>query len=326
MYWDENGRIHNDEEEPQFGSLKNKALVNLINLGSAIRETNTKSEAYKNKTNAILGALTLLSGGIPSVTRYGASKLSPILGRKLGETIASGTSSGMVAGGVEGFGRGIIEERNPLETMALDAVIGALGGGAVSGAYGRGGQAFRGSRLKQHKKIENMRFEERKKFRNLARSYYDDYIKGTYVKREDLGRIKFGNIGIDEQVSKGLHNVDVLPVLKKQIKEGKYIEQRKDYPRDDIQTFYIIENDLKDKKFEYQIAKDINGNKYYFAKDISGERLYPTYRNQHPGSDKASNNSIANQVGNFNPVQNKTSQKLRDFARVIEIIRKNRRR
>ena len=38
-------------EFKKFGSLKNKALVNLINLGSAIRETNTKSEAYKNKTS-----------------------------------------------------------------------------------------------------------------------------------------------------------------------------------------------------------------------------------------------------------------------------------
>lgn len=163
-------------------------------------------------------------------------------------------------------------------------------------------KTYRGHKLNKSRNISNLSQEEIKVFRNQARDYYNDYIKGTTVNREDIGAINFGNAGIDEQLSKGLHNADVLPELTNQIKKGQYKGTRKDYPREDIKNFHIIENNFKNKNMEYQIAEDGYGNKYYFAKDISNKKELPPLTGTNIQSRTTPNTIIPQLEQNVTPI------------------------
>ena len=151
-----------------------------------------------------------------------------------------------------------IRIRNPLETMALDAVIGALGGGAVSGAYGKGVQMVRGSRLRNFI-ISDKNLKELRKQEN---NYYKDYIQGTKTKRSDLGDISYTQAGL-ETVSKKPSAGRYFANLKKDIKTAKYIkeEQPSHIRNDDIIKFYRLEKGNK----EFLIAETPSGKKYYMS-------------------------------------------------------------
>ena len=62
--------------------------------------------------------------------------LTPIVGRKIAQNVATGVTSGLASGAVEGLGRGLMENQNPLKTMATDSLAGGLLGGL--GGYGLG--------------------------------------------------------------------------------------------------------------------------------------------------------------------------------------------
>lgn len=62
--------------------------------------------------------------------------LVPIVGRKIAQNVATGVTSGLASGAVEGLGRGLMENQNPLKTMATDSLAGGLLGGL--GGYGLG--------------------------------------------------------------------------------------------------------------------------------------------------------------------------------------------
>lgn len=62
--------------------------------------------------------------------------LAPIVGRKIAQNVATGVTSGLASGAVEGLGRGLMENQNPLKTMATDSLAGGLLGGL--GSYGLG--------------------------------------------------------------------------------------------------------------------------------------------------------------------------------------------
>ena len=110
--------------------------------------------------------------------------------------------------------------------------------------------------------------------------------------------------GIGELRSKSLHNVGILPDLKKQIKTGTKKSPKYDYEREDIKGFDIIQNSKNGKTYEYQIANDkVNGNKFYMVKDITKTDSFPTDWDQHPGSGKSPNNIIQPSYNNLNPSQ-----------------------
>ena len=64
-----------------------------------------------------------------------AKKIAPKVGRKIANEISTGIVDGGLSGAVEGFGRGLIEDENPLKTAAQDSVAGLVLGGA-GGAVG----------------------------------------------------------------------------------------------------------------------------------------------------------------------------------------------
>ena len=102
--------------------------------------------------------------------------------------------------------------------------------------------------------------------------------------------------------------------MKKQIKTGVKKDSKYDYAREDISNFDIIENTLNDKKYEYQIAKDVaqNQNKFYNIKDITNQKQdsLSTGWNHHPGSKENHNNIIPSSQNNLNPSQKATQKKI----------------
>jgi len=277
-YTDENGnRVKPDSSLNAFQRFGRNIKAKATNFNSWLNETNPDSEAYKQKVNTLLTLETLPMGAGKAATQWGASKLMPFMGKKIGQSVAEGIGAGAVSGGVYGTGNALIEKENPIIGGLAGMVGGGLTGGLFNGVLGNIVKGVRAGKLRNHKSLNNMTQEEIKALRNNARGYYNDYIKGTSVYRDDLGKINFGNAGIDEQVSKGLHNAEVIPDLKKQIKTGtKQPNPRKDYEREDIEQFHIINNDINNKNMEYQIAEDINGNKYYFAKDVTNSDIEPS--------------------------------------------------
>jgi len=84
--------------------------------------------------------------------------------------------------------------------------------------------------------------------------------------------IMFSNHGLKEQLSNGLHNVDVFTDLVNQIEKGKQHPLSGNNKPNDPREFYYIKNKFKNKDMEYQILKDKYGNRFHFAKDISPKK------------------------------------------------------
>ena len=90
--------------------------------------------------------------------------LTPYVGKKIAENVATGTISGLASGAVEGLGRGLMEGENPLKTMVSDATLGTLFGGAFGLAGGKIGKKL------AEKNLQN---------NNIApQKYFDDYVAG----------------------------------------------------------------------------------------------------------------------------------------------------
>lgn len=89
--------------------------------------------------------------------------LTPYMGKKIAENVATGTISGLASGAVEGLGRGLLERENPLKTMLSDSALSALGGGAVG---------YMGGQL-----LKNLARNNAIKTGN-ANNYISDYING----------------------------------------------------------------------------------------------------------------------------------------------------
>lgn len=88
--------------------------------------------------------------------------IAPMVGKKIGTEIASGLVSGGLSGAVEGIGRGLIENKNPLKTMAQDSAVGLATGGLGGLAVGKIGQNI------ARKSLPNNPMTQKQ--------YFDDYI------------------------------------------------------------------------------------------------------------------------------------------------------
>ena len=138
-------------------------------------ERNHKKEMAKLYGGA---ALQIGSAFIPGTLGLkaagGAIKaLTPYVGKKIAENVATGTISGLASGAVEGLGRGLMEGENPLKTMVSDATLGTLFGGAFGLAGGKIGKKL------AEKNLQN---------NNIApQKYFDDYVAGL-AKSDTLGK------------------------------------------------------------------------------------------------------------------------------------------
>jgi hypothetical protein len=94
--------------------------------------------------------------------------ITPMVGKKIGTEIASGLVSGGLSGAVEGLGRGLIENKNPLKTMAQDSAVGLATGGLGGLAVGKIGQNIARKSLPNNPTTQ--------------KQYFDDYVEGLSKK------------------------------------------------------------------------------------------------------------------------------------------------
>ena len=299
------------EEFPSKENLKKVATEMGFDTEKVLSKENLKKAAgYGLMGASIIPATSgVASGG--KIAGAIAKGLSPKLGRKIAQQIARGTTSGAVAGGVEGLGRGLVNDENVIKTTLQDTAIGGLLGGAGGAGVGNVQKVIRGNELRNLDNLNKYTKDEIKKIRKQGADYYNDYIQGTKVKRADIGDVTFGNVGINELKSRSLHNIKVLPDLKNQVRHGIKKNDRYDYARDDISNFNIIENNLKGKTYEYQIAQDKaqNINKFYNIKDITNKQGSPsTNWNHHPGSKENLYNIIPPTSSSLNPPMSNMQQ------------------
>lgn len=193
-YWDKNGNIVSDTEQVPLSFIE-KQQRNLQALGdnakSWLNNSNPDSEAYKQKANLALGLITAPIGGSVALTNNIAKPLMPFFGKKIGQNVAQGIGSGLTGGAVEGFGRGLIENENPLKTMAQDSVIGGTLGGL--GGYGLG---------KIAKNLEKQRILNSADNSAMLDNFFNDYVDGLSNKTKPLAEYR----GLKQGVGGGNSN------------------------------------------------------------------------------------------------------------------------
>jgi len=153
--------------------------------------------------------------------------------------------------------------------------------------------------------FNNISGEKIKKLRTVARKYFKENLKGTSIEHPEIGEIKFHYSVICETLGKGkLKFALMFPKLPEIIKTGKYIRiETPVHDRNDhIVKFYILENNVRiadtTGKYEFVIAEDDNGNKFYVIRDIKNV--------DNPNSAKPEEvtdiNNITDFNNNFNPI------------------------
>jgi len=303
-YWDKNGRIHYEDEDTQpkmnwFQRMGRKLQAGLTNANSWINETNPDSEAYKQKANTILTLETLPVGVGKTATQWGASKLTPFLGKKIAANVAEGAGAGLVGGGIYGGGNALIEGENPAVGTLEGAAAGLAGGAVLGGALGKGEQYLAGRALKKYKDFDSLSQTEKKQFRKDASQYYKNYLQGRNVNHSDVGQIDFTNAGL-ETVSKQPNAAKNFNSLRKDLKNAEYKtteKPRENHPKKANYDSYIK---LQDSNNEYVVVHDDNGNKYYLTKQMADDTSNLPSRAEHDMS-AISNNIITDTRENFNP-------------------------
>lgn len=193
--WDKNGKIYYIDDngnriEPQltfspFERIGRKIQSGISNLGDFINESNPNSKAYKDKTNLALGVLTAPIGGSSTLVKLGANALKPLVGKKIAQTVSSGTVGGGTSGLVEGFGRGIVEGENPFKTAMNDALYGTLFGGGIGLGAGNIGKTLAKRKLYGDKVAQE--------------NYFNDYIADLNNKTKPMAEFR----GLKEGVKGG---------------------------------------------------------------------------------------------------------------------------
>lgn len=175
-YIDENG----NKVQPQgalnpFQKVERNLLAKTLNLGSFLNESNPDSDMYKQKTNIGLALATLPIGGGVLGVNIGKT-LAPFLGKKIGQIVGESAGAGLLSGGLEGFGRGLIEQKNPIKTAVQDGTI-----GLVAGSLGGLGVGKIGKQLAKR----NLYGDE-----VAQTNYFNDYIADLNNKSKDMAELR----------------------------------------------------------------------------------------------------------------------------------------
>ncbi len=197
---------------------------------------------------------------------------------------------GASSGTVEGLGRGLLEDENPLKTAAQDTAIGATLGAGLGTAGANVEKAVRGKELKKINDLKLLRKKET--------NFYKDYIQGTKSRHSQIGDIDYTQSGL-ETISKQPNAGRDFDSLRKELNNADYVDYELPYHKkhgikDNIKGFHKLKNNSK----EFLIADTPDGAKYYMSKQIGDlsnrpSRVEPT----------SPNNIIAPTQNNLNPSQ-----------------------
>lgn len=108
--------------------------------------------------------------------------LAPVVGRKIAQNVATGVTSGLASGAVEGLGRGLMENQNPLKTMATDSLAGGLLGGLGGYGLGKVAQKFERAKLPNNTVAQEQ--------------YFNDYVADLNNKTKAMADFRAGKLGM----------------------------------------------------------------------------------------------------------------------------------
>lgn len=226
-----------------------------------------------------IGAMALPQGRVMKAgAKVGEAVLRKHVGKAIGKAVGEGVASGVVTGSVGGA----IDAAKKKENVLKGAAGGAVAGGAV-GAVGSavGANIEKVVKAKVLENAPDMRLESpeaKKKFRDRAKEYYQDYLQFTDVNHEKVGKIDFTKKGVKKTLNKNINAGKTLPKLKKNMKKAvdvtDTVEKDKNgelyKPRgDNTETFLYLQNGDE----IYNIAKSNQGQKYYLTKKAKDENL-----------------------------------------------------
>lgn len=150
-------------------------------------DSDLMKDLIKNYAGAAIqigsAAIPFTGGGRLAVE--GAKLLKPMVGKAIANTIAKGTIAGAKSGAVEGFGRGLMEDENPLLTAAYDSVLGTLLGAGAGAIEGKITQKMAQKALKDADKV-------------TLDQYYDDYIADLTNKTNAMAEYRAAKEGFEK--------------------------------------------------------------------------------------------------------------------------------
>ena len=284
------------------GSMSKDEFLENVKLRSKLNNLQADAD-YRDVRNknigkgiVDIGTAFIPVGGGGAIAAKGASLLKPVLGKRIAAGLSNGAVVGAKAGAIHGVASGIVDEDiNPL----IAGVQEGIGGSVFGGALGLGGekivQGINARKLKNHKPFEQMTQQERKAYQKLGKKYYKDYLQGTTVNKKGYGKVYFNG---DNAGENAIHNLDIYPVLKKQIKSSKVGKSTND--KQEIDRYYDhLLNEHNGEPVDHIVEViDDSGKRYKMTKKIEP--------NQQTGSTPVADQTLSNNIiddvnGNINP-------------------------
>lgn len=142
--------------------------------------------------------------------------LAPVVGRKIAQNVATGVTSGLASGAVEGLGRGLMENQNPLKTMATDSLAGGLLGGLGGYGLGKVAQKFERAKLPNNTVAQEQ--------------YFNDYVADLNNKTKAMADFRAGKLGMKNGKMQLAYDLaDDVPEIPKYIEEDYIIPAKARY-------------------------------------------------------------------------------------------------
>lgn len=238
-----------------------------------------------------IGSAAIPTSGIGKLgTHIAVNALKTNLGKKILQEIGSGIASGVASGAVFGIGRGILENKNPLQTSAQDALIGGLSGGILGTSGANIVRNIKGQQLKNYGNIDKLDEVLRKQYNKDSRKFYQDYIQERIINKN--GDFEFSKRGVQEQLRWNPRQVQNYSEL---ISDIKNAERLPDVPN--------LKPEQKPDVSHYEVYRGKNGDHYIEVLKDGSKRYYITKDtiNGTPQTSSPSSKVEINNTMNYNP-------------------------
>lgn len=268
-------------------------------------------QASLNLVPSINQAIDLATGGAGTITKQAvkqalAKPLKPYVGKRIAENTAQGLIKGAetsaIGGATQGATSSIADNgitkdllTRPLQYAGAGLALG-VPLGLVSGLAG--GYVGRTIASKNLENLPTATRADKRVVKPAGKQYYQDYIQGTSVNRDDLGKITFTSDGLRETWRQQPKNMVNFPKLKENIKNATYIgEEPKEHYVEGIKKLHRLRNNGED----FLIAEMENGKKYYLSKNA--DKINSTQSTSAIAQDalSATDNIITDMAENINP-------------------------
>jgi hypothetical protein len=269
---------------PQNLSPEKQVIVDEIARNYAKRDKEISKEHNKNMAKLYGGAaLEIGSAAIPmgAGARLAGSTIkaiAPYVGRKIAQEIGTGLVGGGLSGSVFGAGRGLMENKNPVETAAYDALVGALSGAGTGAVVGKIGKEFAKKNIKNFKDSNN---------------YYKNFEQGVNTNNRDIGKIELSSDGFKETNKQKPEFLDKVIELSKNLRKAKLIG--KELPKNEHKYNIDYFNRLQGDDVDYLVAHNADTDRNFFHKVIDSQLTGPK-----PEAKSLSNNIITENEQNLN--------------------------